>query len=212
MAMNLGMKTPKLYFKISEYSGLTNNIYENGIKADGTWDTAVSSTVATEEQYLDLGIVLNEREEVTIGGIAFSLTGTGVNDRVFWAVGGKILRVSISGIIPDGIYVATDGSTRFNGKSNASVFRYKLSKLIAYSDLTDGPLNIHLVRYRRKMLIEDNINDIIPIWVMTSYSCDYINGTRNLQYTITLDLANNIKILGSGLKDGIIPRNFGDVL
>lgn len=202
MAMNLGMKTTKLWFVPNGDFSPNNNLYENGFNHLGVW--VGGDPAPTENQFLDLGIIVDEREELTMGGIAFSTPGTGTNARIFWAVGGKVLRVTISGIIPDGFYHSTDSA--YNNKSNASVFKYKLNKNMAYQDITDAFINLHSVRYRRKMLIENT--DEVAKWIMTSYSISHIQGTRNLQYTITLDQANN----PLSIKSGINTRAFGEVL
>lgn len=213
MAMNLGMKTPKLWFANgnSDFNP-TNTKYQDGFDSTGVW--VGGGTAPTEEQYLDLGIVIDEREELTLGGIPISLPGTGVQSRVFWAVGGKVLRVTISGIIPDGVYIPTStsdsdiyGSGVSTYKSNSSIFRYKLNKLLAYQDLLSGVITIHNVRYRRMGLLE-NTNSV-PKWVVTNYSYAFISGTRNIQYTMSLDMSNNVI---DGISSGIRPRAFGEIL
>jgi len=222
MAMNLGMKTPKLWFVTNMTAGDFNptNAENDSFNTNGTWNTSTGgATAPREEQYLDLGIVLDEREELTMGGIPISLPGTGVDNRLFWAVGGKVLRVTVSGIIPDGYYVSSNATdnTIYSGKSCSSVFKYKMCRILAYQNFATGGegfigniANMHAVRYRRSMVYEKTPGsdaEEIAQWIITSYSFNYIQGTRNLQYTISLDLSNN-----SGLPSNMRPRSFGETL
>lgn len=210
MAMNLGIKTAKLWF-VSNPSGSgdynpSNDQYSNGFNHLGQW---VMSNNPREEQYLDLGIITDEREDLSLGGIPYSTPGTGTQSRIYWAVGGKILRLTLTGIIPDGYYVSSNSldDAIYHNRSNSSIFRYKLNRIISYQTVLDSLTNIHNVRYRRRGILENNGS--VSKWVLTSYSFSYIAGTRNIQYTISLDQANNVN---AGLRDGIFPRNFGDIL
>lgn len=216
MGINIGANTKKLY--LGSEIVITNDQYDNGFSQSGTWSGGQiiynGSTIdLTEDYYLDLGIVTEEREELTNGGIAISAPTRGVDDRIFWGIGGKILRLTISGIIPDGLYIDINGGA-LNGKSNASVFKYKLNKYISYLafNLTSQKFP-NVVQYRRTYLIERN--DItstttthLARYMLTGYNTSFINGTRNLAYTITLDLSNNI---GLALGDNIYFKDFGDL-
>jgi hypothetical protein len=253
MAMNFGVKTTKLYF--GHNIAITNDDYDHGFSVNGAWDdryiydSSYSSNggmrVLCENDYIDIGFVTDEREEIAVGGIPLSFPGTSAGARLFWAVGGKILRVTISGIIPDGNYVATGswppGSSSanmaeylalFNNKSNISVFRYKMNKRIAYANFgsnnENSSLAPHIVQYRRVFITEitpptptQPQNTQIAKWVMTGYSINFMEGTRVLRYTITLDLSNNLTgfltamgelIAGMDpLTSGIGMRRFGDI-
>jgi hypothetical protein len=210
MAMKLGVQTTILLIGSND---VTIADYRSGFSPT-TGDWIGGGTKPTEDQYIDIGFVTDEREELTLGGLAYSTPGTGVQDRIFWAVGGKVLRVTISGIIPDGMYKGTYDDTITEGMSNSSVFRYKVNKFISYQDLTDNVIYIHMIGYERKYLKETGITtstslaNIICRWVMTGYSLSFIGGSRNLSYSITLDQAGNIN---NQLYSGIKPRQFGDM-
>lgn len=229
MAMNLGYNTPKLF--LGQNIVITNSQWDSGFDTAGNWvggsisgGYSASPTVLTEMDFIDLGIVTDEREELTMGGIPLSIPGTSVSTRLFWAVGGKVLRVTISGIIPDGVYVNCDsGGTYagfFSGKSNSSVFRFKLNKRLGYQTvLSDSSFIPNAVQYRRRMLKEMQSNASggtqLAKWILTGYALGFVEGTRNLRYTLTLDLANNVTLSKldplSDDSTGILTRTFGDV-
>ena len=238
MAMKLGYNTKKLFIgpdlkvtNVQEKTGFNPITGQVNIPvwydSSGGTGPSVNPHIATksgwvplsEDHYIDLGIITDEREELTMGGLAVSAPGTSVSQRVFWAIGGKVLRVSISGTILDGVYTGIGGSS-LNGKSNSSVFKYKMNKLIAYQRIqgfSTANLLLHVVQYRRKYMTEsadDHGSDATNLakWIITGYSCGFIQGTRNLSYTISLDMANNIDLVGNDpLNDGIGSREFGDL-
>lgn len=217
MAINYsgGSKTTKLFLKSTATYQLTNHQYYDGFESNGTWTggnvrTSILTTRAPlESDFIDIGIITDEREEVAIGGLPLSLPFTSASARVYWAIGGKTIRVSLSGIIPDGVYVSdlSDG-TNYNGKSNVSVFRFKMNQFFAYQAAFGGDVVPHQIQYRRKYLTEryngdysvlastgtthlEGVSDI-PQWIMTSYSFGFVDGSRNMRYSLTLEMANNM--------------------
>jgi hypothetical protein len=232
MAMTLGYETTKLF--LGNDIKITNDQYENGFALDGTWVKGTISggkegNLLNECDYIDLGIVTNESEQVTIGGIRVPIPFT--TNAVTWNIGQRLIRITITGIIPDGIYVGTGSDyankpykTAVNGKSNASVFRYKMNRWITLNSFSSGNWVPNIVQYRRKYLTE--IDDIskwnerpadstshtkLAKWTVSGYSTSFINGTRNLSYTLNLDYSNNnIGLTDSYVKRGINPRSMGD--
>lgn len=240
MAMTLGYQTRFLIIGTKSKVVITNDQYTSGFnyadnlptvgKGAGKWaggSIGGAQIAMSESLYLDLGIVTDEREEFSSGGIPLSVPLTGAGSRINWNVGGKIIRVTITGIIPDGIYTSLSSTDNLNGMSNASVFRYKLNKFFAYSsiagdDETNQSYMPNVVQYRRTYLYEmytgsdhPTGDSYIASWTVTSYSFSFINGSRNAQYTITMDLSNNTEgiLLGSILDkpiSGIRPRAYGE--
>jgi len=210
MAMKFGVSTTIMGIG-RDFVFRNDNIFNGFNNTTGLW---ITGTAPLESEYLDIGFVTDEREELSIGGVAYSFPGEGTNSRIFLAIGGKILRVTITGIIPDGLYGSAESS--YNGKSNSSVFKYKLNKYFAYQKIVESISDInllpHLVQYRRKYIYEtedvDTDNSEMGYWILTSYSTAFINGTRNISYTITLDQSNNF---GRDLNSGINVRSFGDI-
>lgn len=242
MAMNLGYKTKIMVVGTTNGIRMSNYIYDNLFKKDGTPDNSYYYNSdgeihnLGEEQYIDLGIVTGESEDTSIGSLATSIPTADAGSRVVWAVGGRVLRIVLNGIIPDGSYVSTDPN--FNGKSNSSVFRYKMNKVFAYSNLgkknkdTDKrefrPATVQYRRYgiNEKEFYEKDGNgnyikqydyhnkSEIGSWVCTSYSVSYIEGTKNMRYTIALDFANDIPASGYDIDNdinGIHPKDVGDL-
>ena len=204
---NSNTKTIKLFIRNTGSTfadNLTVAQYDNGFLSDGTWDSGTYATIPSEDDYIDIGFVNDEREELSIGGLPFALPGTGADQTYNWAIMGKIMRVTISGTIPDGLYVPTStavsnsssttwassnvyGSDITTYKSNSSVFKYKMSKLIAYQAVVFGlteSLLIHNVYYRRRYLIDQSSTSTNrpTNWVLSSYSAGFIEGTRVLKY------------------------------
>jgi len=257
-----GLKTRKMYIN-SNSIVIKDAQFFDGWEDDGSWDgTSISggngskqyllgilgsrdTTKLFEDDYIDLGIVTDEKEDLSIGAITLSIPGTGAGDRINWAIGGKVLRLTITGIIPDGVYIpircATadkwtmedtiggggsdkddplfysdvygDPATPSTLMSNTSVFRFKMNRLLAQRgfNLTNNASPAR-VKYRRKYINETlapgTVNDNIGNYTVTGYGISFIQGTRNLRYTITLDLSNN---QDSNLRKGIRPRAFGDI-
>jgi len=235
MAMNLGINTKKLYIGFTTI--VTTNFEQNAFLTDGkmhrpTWDSNKSITSenigsSIEDTYIDLGIVTDEREELSVGSIAIPLPGMGGQHRLSWPIGGKVLRISLSGIIPDGEYVSmyTDNSIIspiMHGKSNSSVFKYKMNRLITYQNIVDNlPESSsslfrntmpNIVQYRRTYIQENTLNTTsmthLSKYLIASYSMDFISGTRNIRYSLTLEMTNNTNLK---LRDGIRPRDLGDI-
>jgi len=256
MAMNLGYKTKQLIMDGTRNIRMSNSTYDNLIGNDGIPVGIVSRSkndpapsVIKEREYLDLGIITDEGVDLSAGGIAMSVPAVGAPSRYNWNVGGRVLRVTLTGIIPDGIYVVkpADGpgvepSDRLywvlNGKSNASVFLYKLNKYFAYTSLftKDAKAKPNTCQYRRYYIDEKSLRsqaDLSEIWddsysseigsyVVTNYHTAFIKGTRHLQYTLTLDFANDAGNLDYDVTDpdsvdssepleGIYPRIEGDM-
>lgn len=211
MAINYngGTPTTKIFLK----SGITNEQYSEGFYENGALNTSVLTSIL-ESEYIDIGIVTDEREELSLGGVSWSAPGSSASQRIFWAISGKVLRVTISGFIPDGTYVVTEGTTYAN-KSNSSVFRTKLNKLIGYLSVYEaGSLTKLLhpcsIYYRRKGIYEYTTG--IPEWILTNYSISYIEGTRNMRYTLSLDFSNNDQLIANAAgATGITAREFGDI-
>ena len=153
MAMNLGFRTRKIFLSSPTDTRqviLTPDAYDLGFGTDGVWNSATydsqvayqggSTGIAMNEgRYIDLGIVTGESEEYSAGNIPITYPGQSADNRKTLNIGMRLLRITISGIIPDGEYVATgtvgdSEYTNVSGKSNASVFRYKVSKYLAYRD------------------------------------------------------------------------------
>lgn len=236
MAMNLGYKTTKLLLGYD--LRITNAAYDAGFKTDGTWDTGYkiatargSSVNPNENDYIDLGIVTDENEQTSIGSVRIPIPFTA--NAYNWAIGGRVIRVTISGIIPDGVYVSmgTDVTnnpyTNLNGLSNVSVFRFKMARFITYSTFSLNNIQPTIVQYRRKYLYEvDDDTDNwfwgsstytpgtytnFAKWTVTGFSGNFIQGTRNYAYTINLDLANNSPdLINAPTMSGVNPRPFGD--
>lgn len=237
MAINYTNGTPTT--KIYLMANINNDQYMYGWNANGTLSSDItpdSNLFNTHTQYLtnpprtippwqihekdyiDIGIVTDEREELALGGISWSSPGSSASQRLYWAISGKVLRLTISGIIPDGDYVSVDGGDMYNGRSNTSVFRTKMNKLYGYVAVIGkdaykmlSPATLH---YRRKGIYEYYRNgDDIPSWVLTNYSISYITGSRNMQYTLSLDFSNNDFLITKASDDnvGIHPRTFGDI-
>jgi len=250
MALNLGYKTKQLIIGGTSNMRLTNDTYDNLINSSGipigTVYRGAGATGSTiqEMEFIDLGIITDENEDLTAGGIAVSVPTAGAQNRYDWSIGGRVLRVTISGIIPDGIYVADPSDPYYgilNGKSNASVFRYKINKIFAYTSLfgEDNTFKPCTVQYRRYYIDEKgrrNSSSLADAWtsdytseigsyVVTNYHMALIKGTRHVQYTMTLDFANDSAgLLKSGGLDvsvtnpdtntyieGIYPREEGDM-
>lgn len=241
MAMNLGYKTKIMVVGTTDDIRMSNYIYDNLFNKDGTpnkkyYDSDGKENNLSEEQYIDLGIVTGESEDTSIGSLATSIPTAGAGSRVVWAVGGRVLRIVLNGIIPDGSYVSTD--PKFNGKSNSSVFRYKLNKFFAYKNIakkdeTTGkrewrPATVQYRRYgidEKEFYVDAGNNNYIKqydyhnkseiaSWVCTSYSASYIEGTKSMRYTIALDFANDIPASGYDVGDdinGIRPKDVGDL-
>lgn len=249
MAMNLGTRTTKLFVDTTNRELRISNDQWEDPWTDGDWGglkVYAESQIyreLTEEDFIDIGYVTDEREEVAAGGFAITWIGKGADTRQNISISGKILRVTLSGIIPDGIYRSVDvpdqfyanklpdGTTRsfsLNGLSNASVFRYKMNKYFAYTNFfgTSGKNYPNSVQYRRRLIKEaydwfgsdpkTNDSDIAR-YVVTGYSIGFIAGTRNITYTITLDMAGNAGLLAVGhsplsdLTKGIRPNTFGSL-
>jgi hypothetical protein len=234
MAMNLGYQTTKLF--IGNNIRITNDQYDNGFDAQGLWQGnpiqgGRSGINLTEADYIDLGIVTNESEQVSIGGITVPIPFT--SNKYTWNIGQRLIRLTITGIIPDGLYTGI-GLGKYNspvyGKSNASVFRYKLNKFITLNTFISAGEGINwvpgIVQYRRKYLIEidddasnwePEVSSVVPHtklakWTVSGYTTSFINGTRNLSYTLNLDYSNNnvgLK-MDSYVSRGIMPRELGD--
>jgi len=244
MAMNLGYKTTKIFINPSTSAvGITNDQYDDNWTG-GQWgggnviDITGAAASLRERDFIDIGAVTDEREETVTGGMSLSLATKGADARSNWSVGGRILRVTLSGIVADGIYVSVDGTgftgdINLNDKSNVSVFRYKLNKYSAYQNLAGQGKSAALlpgtILYRRKYIYEI-FNETSPgsdtetlitgwtnvaRWNMTGYSISFINGTRNIRYSISLELANNVFTTSSAYLSsdtiGIRPRSFGDI-
>jgi hypothetical protein len=233
MGINIGYKTRKLYFGHS--LRVSNDADEMGFDAQGRWNIGYtvevpSSRLIREDDYLDLGILTDEREELALGSIAIPVPGAGAQHRISWSVAGRVLRLTLSGIIPDGLYVSqySNGNiidSSLHGRSNASVFRYKVNKYLAYTNVLDsgnnvpikiGPFSLDVaglpavVQFRRTYLQENTGNNKTNLsrFIITSYSVDFIQGTRNLRYTLTLEMGNNT---GLNLQDGIKAKNIGEI-
>jgi hypothetical protein len=235
MGMNLGYKTTQLF--LGDGIRINNNQFSNGFHADGTWwggsiSGGKEGTLLTEADYIDLGIVTDEQEQVSVGGISVPIFFT---SNVFnWNIGPRLIRLTITGIIPDGAYIGIGADypigssspskpyySAVNGKSNVSVFRFKLERWITLNTFALNNLTPSIVQYRRKYLYEitdtaSMWNPVVPSpgahsslskWTISGYSTSFINGTRNLAYTLNLDFSNNI---GGHTVEGINPRSFGD--
>lgn len=234
MAMRLGYKTKMLIVGDVKDVRLSNNTYDNLV--DISTGKAIGQVAHSqfgsmhqikEDEYIDLGIITSETEDLTAGGVAVSVPLT--NKRINWAVGGRVLRINISGVIPDGVYVADTSNsddkyaTFLNGKSNSAVFRYKINKFFAYTSiLTNGSKNNpNTVQYRRYGVNEKDApgtwssryTSEIGSWVVTNYNTSYIEGTRHLKYTLTLDFANDVatSLNFDSLTEGMKPRDEGDL-
>ena len=222
-------KTTKLF--LNSGIKITNYQYDSGFINTGTWSggsinggSYSTGVTLTEEDYIDIGVVDDEREEITLGGISYSLPGSGVNNRIFWGIGGKILRITITGLIYDGSYVAISSLSKFNGMSNVSVFKYKMIKLLGYQTII-GAVSAstffpNVVQYRRRGIYEKYLPSAptysatethLAKWMIVGYSGGYVSGTRNYRWTLTLDLSNNNT---NGLDNdttGIYPKPFGEM-
>ena len=243
MSMNLGYRTTKIFLNPSKSAiGITNDQYDDNW-ASGQWGggqiigTDNSAKALEETDFIDIGAVTSEREELSASTMSLSLATKGADARANWSVGGRILRVTISGIIADGTYISeTDGDnftgdSKLNNKSNASVFRYKLNKYFSYQNIAGQGSSQGIlpgtILYRRKYIYEIFNEDgegedtlitgwtNLARWVVSGYSIAFINGTRNIRYTFTLELANNVlppfNAYLSSDTQGIRPKEFGDV-
>lgn len=207
-----GTQTTKLFFK----SGITNLQYSNGFNITGSLNIGVIPSLY-EDDYIDIGIITDEREELALGGYGWSAPGSSASQRVYWSISGKVLRVTISGIIPDGIYtsigVESPNADTYNGMSNSSVFRTKMNKIIGYLSVyekTAKVLTPASVYYRRKGIYE--YTSQIPQWVLTNFSSSYIEGTRNMRYSLSLEFSNNDTLISTAASStGIRAREFGDI-
>lgn len=234
MAMNLGFRTKKLFLnqnattcKING-SFVTNGTYTvaSTFTSAGLFDNGASSADSIDEvSYIDLGIVTDERKDLAVGTIDFPIPTGGISNNLTWAIGSKVYRLNISGIIPDGLYVAaTQASTTpvpnipntdFSSKSNSSVFILKMSKLIGEQNLLNGPattfglnLNPCIVYYDPHYISEANNTstpNLLPKYIITGFSYSFIPGTRCLQYSMSM-------VLGLNTNMNYTMRSFGDVL
>jgi len=215
MAMgNLSSKSVKLFIgdtlqpRLAVVVGnVTVNQVDDGFNSIGAWvggsmyhvdsNGNYTNNTVSETDYIDIGYVTDERDEVSIGGIGISLPGTGADNRIFWAVGGKTVRVTISGIIPDGLYYDISGGSLM-GLSNSSVFKYKMNKYIAYQATSLSNLFPHIVHYRRRY-VNESVDGGTIRYVIVNYSSSFIEGSRHLKYSISLDMAGNVSV----------PTNYG---
>jgi len=238
MAMNLGYKTKQLILGETDNIRLSNETYDDLIATNGEPQGTVYNSSSDaghtilENEYIDMGIITNESEDLSAGGIALSIPTGGAGSRMNWAVGGRVLRINLSGIIPDGTYVVKSGDPDhavLSGKSNSAVFRYKVNRFFAYASLfsaSDRKLRPNTVQYRRYYINEKVYtagpwskakSSEVGSWVCTNYNISLVEGTRHLQYTLTLDFANDFgdlnpgEVDGSSFKEGIQPRPPGEL-
>lgn len=122
-----------------------------------------------EEDYIDIGYVTDEREELALGGLGFTLPGSSSDQRISWSISGKVTRITITGIITDGVYKTVNGYTgvgdgqyfseadnvAMDGASNVSVFKFKMNKLLSYQKFQPFD-NIfpNIIQYKRYLLHE----------------------------------------------------------
>lgn len=232
--MDLGYRTKMMIIGSCNQIRMAEADYDElataGKITKGYWDSSGGSvTLLPEDKVIDLGIVTNETEDLSAGGIAISVPTKPATSRYNWSVGGRVLRVTITGIIPDGIYYVATGDSatnkaKYEGKSNASVFRLKVNEALAYSSLWGGSNNSrtpNTIQYRRAYLSEKDKTGYsgttstseLGSYVITNYNLSLIEGTRHLQYTMTLDFSNDVfggtQRIDPG--DYIAARNIGDV-
>ena len=237
MAMNLGYDTKMLVIGRTTELMVGNDEYDTLIGSDGlpanskVHPNNAAARAIYEKEYIDLGIITSENEDLTAGGIAISVPTGGAASRINWSIGGRVLRVTISGIIPDGTYVANSGNpldtdaSKLNGMSNVSVFRYKINKWFGYTSLLtpiteDRTISPNTVQYRRYYMKEKDKSSWsgltddseLASYVVTNYSFSLIEGTRHGQYSMTLDFSNDLGTpTVEDSDDGISPTIEGDL-
>lgn len=215
MAMNLGIR-PNILFINTSYA--TNAKFMK-FNTNGTYSDLADTM--SEAVYIDLGIVTDVRNDNTIGTINFNLPFTKNTSNFVWAVGSKISRITVSGIIPEGQYVSGVDThlsdtppavctniydldelslgPRLRYRSNTSVFLYKMNKHIAGQSISTSssgtsalnlePCICHFYYPGIKMV--GDTSDVMMKYTVVGFGYSYINGTKHLQYSLSLELNYN---------------------
>jgi hypothetical protein len=226
MAMDLGIQPNILFLVKRTVGGTPIATNTNFMNFDTHGDYKVSSLMQ-ENYYIDLGIITDIRCDNVIGTVNFNIPFTKNTSNYVWAVGSKITRITISGIIPEGKYISgTTNITDFSlgvgsgnplygnptkDQSNVSVFLFKMNYSVSAQSLTTNPtgatLNLepcacYFYYPGLKSVIDSS--DYLMKYAIVGYNYNYINGTKHLQYNISLELSYNDTVLYKPLGLGVL--------